>query len=217
MFNFFSNKKHLNTISEALYEYILNSSLIFASLVTNKFKADYTEAELHDFIADCDKQEITHGLYVLNNETAFEATMLLLHILDRVYLPKVDKKNADYLYDDLTKKLFSKYAARLLPAYEANEAQIYNMLIERINERVNEYFKSTVGVKDTIDVIVKYGELLAVQVKKAEQKKLATYGTKEEEKEFDDNWLTDLARVRKHAAHTQMEAMSFFSTTLKEL
>ena len=219
MFNFFSNKKLLNAKSDELYEYILNSSLIFATLVTSKFKAEYTDKELKEFLAAYDDkgEERTHGEYVLFNEIAFESTILLLHILDRAYLQKVNKKNADYLFDNLTEKLFNQFAKRLSPAYEVNEKQIYNMLINKDNQRVDDYFSRTVGVKDMIDMVVTYGELLALQVKKAEQNKVATYGTKVDEKQFENNWLIDLDRVKSHATNTQLEVMSFFYTDLKIL
>jgi hypothetical protein len=217
MFNFFSNKKLLNAKSDKLYEYILNSSLLFATLVTSKFKAEYTDKEFKEFLATYDDkgEEGTYGEYVLFNEIAFESTILLLHILDRAYLQKVNKKNADYLFDNLTEKLFNQFAKRLSPAYEANEKQIYNMLINRDNQRVDDYFSRTVGVKDMVDMVVTYGELLATQVKKAEQYKVVTYGTKVDENQFENNWLIDLDRVKSHATKTQLEGMSFFYTYLK--
>ena len=215
MFNFFSNKKQLNTISQKLYEYILNSSLIFATLVTSKIKADYTDNELKDFLTDYDKKnDGTHGEYVLKNKIAFERTTLLIQMLDRFFLPKLEKKNADYLYNEITEKLVMDYAKRFLPVYEADAMGIYELLRNQLNEDVIEYYKSAAGVNDTIGIIIKYGDFFAVQIKKIEKKNLEAYGTKEEQKKFDENWLTDLVEIKKHNSRKEMEDMSIFSAAL---
>jgi hypothetical protein len=218
LFDIFNKKKRqLKAVCEDMSEYIIKSSLILAGQITGNLKANYTEDELIEFFVKEVKEESkkqTYSLYSLQSEIAFEATALSVHILDRMYLPKIDKKDADYVYQQLTNNLLDYYTKRFMPVYEADEVQIRHMLMNNINDKADQYSNAIKVIKDTAEAIFNYCEILAVQIKKLEQKNLTTYGTKDEVAKFDEIWREDFTRVQRHASRAQVDVMKYFTNSI---
>jgi hypothetical protein len=209
IFDLFKSKnKEFDDASDRVFDYLLASSLLLANKISGNFKAEYTEDELTGFIKQQDKKEKYHHEYVLNNNLAFEFCVMQLYVVDRFFLPKLDKNLGDRFFNRLSDKLQDNFAERFLPMYEASKNEIRDLLRSRFNTEVDEYHQSTNGSKNSGEVLVKLGEHLSLQITKIYKRNFETYG---DDGDF-EKFLTDsknFIRIKKHSVNAQLELMDY--------